>query len=71
MPMFTSEFCSCAAGFAPLFAYDDPFNIEGLQQLNVRRQKLTEKLFHKIVSNDSHRLHSSVPLRHLNDLNEK
>ncbi len=51
----------------PSVPYDEALNIAGLQQLNVRRQRLTDKLFNEIVSNDSHRLHSLLPPRNMND----
>ena len=53
----------------PWVPYDEALNIAGLQQLNVRRQRLTDKLFNEIVSNDSHRLHSLLPPRNMNDFN--
>ncbi len=51
----------------PWVPYDEALNIAGLQQLNVRRQRLTDKLFNETVTNDSHRLHSLLPPRNMND----
>ncbi len=51
----------------PWVPYDEALNIAGFQKLNVRRERLTDKLFNEIVSNDSHRLRSLLPPRNMND----
>jgi hypothetical protein len=50
----------------PWVPYDEALSVAGLQQLSTRRQRFTDKLFHEIESNDSHRLHNVLPPRNLN-----
>jgi hypothetical protein len=49
----------------PWVPYDEALSVAGLQQLSTRRQRFTDKLFHEIESNDSHRLHNLLPPRNL------
>ena len=50
----------------PWVPYDEALSVSGLQLLSARRQRFTDKLFHEIESNDTHRLHNLLPRRNLN-----
>ena len=47
----------------PWTSYTDALSLAGLQQLDVRRDKLTKKLFQEIIADESHRLHGLLPPR--------
>ena len=53
----------------PGITYNEALNITNVQKLKTRRQELTNKLFHEIVSNDSHRLHCILPSRNFSNFN--
>ena len=53
----------------PWVSYNDALSAAGLQSLRDRRQELTDKLFHDIVTNNDHKFHSLLPPHNYNDLN--
>ena len=47
----------------PWTSYTDALPLAGLQQLDVRRDELTKKLFQEIIADESHTLHGLLPPR--------
>ena len=50
----------------PWVVYGVALSVAGLQKLNIRRQRLTDKRFNEIESNDSNRLHTLLSPRNWN-----